>query len=274
MTSQTTARQFADLHRSGAPVILPNAWDAASAALIAGAGAPAIATSSAAVAWALGKPDGQHLSRADVAAVVARVAAVVSIPVSADIEAGYGDEPDEVALTVRAVIEAGAVGINLEDARGNGELFPVEQQAARIAAARAAAIQAGVESFVINARTDIYLRGIGEPEGRPAEVLHRAKAYADAGATCLFVPGLTDIATLTDLVKQAALPVSAMAEPSGPTIPELAATGVCRISLGTALAEAAYGQAVKAAHELLGAGTYTALQGYEGFGKVNASFRP
>ncbi len=274
MTSQNAARQFSDLHQPGSPLILPNAWDAASAALIATAGAPAIATSSAAVAWALGRPDGQHLTRADVAAVVARVAAVVDLPVSADIEAGYGDEPDEVALTVRAVIEAGAVGINLEDAHGNGELFPIEQQAARIAAARAAATAAGVESFVINARTDIYLRGIGEPEGRSAAVLQRAAAYAEANATCLFVPGLTDVPTLTDLVKQAPLPVSAMADPSGPAISELAATGVCRISLGTTLAEAAYGQAVKAARELLGPGTYTALQGYEGFGRVNASFRP
>ncbi|GAB3268995.1 isocitrate lyase/PEP mutase family protein [Kineosporia babensis] len=273
MTSQSIAREFAELHRAGTPVLLPNAWDAASAVLIAAAGAPAIATSSAAVAWSLGRPDGEHLNRDEVAAVVARIAAVVEVPVTADIEAGYGAAPEEVAGTVRAVIEAGAVGVNLEDSRPDGTLYPVEQQADRVAAARAAADQAGVESFVINARTDGYLLGIGAPTGRADEVLRRAEAYARAGATCLFVPGLVDVPTLTELVSRAALPISVLADPAGPSIAELAATGVVRISLGTALAEAAYGQAVAATRELLATGTMKALQGYPGFGEVNGRFQ-
>ncbi|MCE0540055.1 isocitrate lyase/phosphoenolpyruvate mutase family protein [Kineosporia rhizophila] len=273
MTSQNTAHQFAELHRAGAPVLLPNAWDAASAVLIAAAGAPAVATSSAAVAWALGKPDGEHLSRAEVAAVVARIVAAVSVPVSADIEAGYGAAPEEVASTVQAVIEAGAVGINLEDSKADGTLYPADEQAARVAAAQAAAAAAGLESFVINARTDVYLRGIGAAEGRPAEVLRRGQAYAEAGATCLFVPGLVHLPTLTDLVPRAALPISVLADPAGPTVAELAATGVVRISLGTALAEAAYGLAQAATRELLESGTMKTLVGYPGFGEVNSRFR-
>ncbi|MBT0773780.1 isocitrate lyase/phosphoenolpyruvate mutase family protein [Kineosporia sp. J2-2] len=262
----TTPSEFAALHRPGTPVVLPNAWDAASAVLIAAAGAPAVATSSAAVAWALGRPDGEHLTRDEVVAVVARIVAAVDVPVSADIEAGYGD----VAATVVAVAGAGAVGVNLEDSQPDGTLYPVEQQAERVAAARAA----GGEGFVVNARTDVYLRGIGEPEGRAAEVLRRAEAFAAAGASCLFVPGLLHLPTLTDLVRRSALPISVLAEPAGPSIAELTATGVVRISLGTALAEAAYGQAVAATRELFATGTMKQLQGYAGYGEVDSSFRP
>jgi 2-methylisocitrate lyase-like PEP mutase family enzyme len=159
--------------------------------MIAAAGAQAIATTSAGVSWSLGKSDGEHLSRAEMIDVIARIAATVDLPVSGDIEGGYGSGPEAVAATVRAVIGAGAVGINLEDSRSSdGTLHDASAQAARIRAGRTAA-EADLPGLVINARTDVFLFGIGEPGGRLDDVLARAAAYADAGADSLFVPGPT-----------------------------------------------------------------------------------
>ncbi|MBF6209454.1 isocitrate lyase/phosphoenolpyruvate mutase family protein [Nocardia puris] len=254
--------------------VLPNAWDPISAAVIAQAGAVAIATTSAAVSWALGRTDGQRLSRDEAAGQVARIAAAVDVPVTADIEGGYGPTPQDVAATVSAVIAAGAVGINLEDSTApGGPLFEPGDQAARLRAARDAAAAAGLPALVINARTDVYLFGIGEPAGRFDDVLARAAAYAEAGADSLFVPGLLDLDTLADLVGKSPLPVNVMVGPGAPAVPELAAIGVRRVSLGPALAQAAYGQAAAAARELLGAGTYTALDGALDFGAVEALLR-
>ena len=249
---------FAALHRPGDPLLLANAWDPASAAVIEAAGARALATTSSGVAWANGVPDGGRLGARALAAALTRIVAAVSIPVSADIEDGYGPAPADVAGTVRAVLDAGAVGINLEDRAGGArELFTPAEQAARIAAARAAA---GDQPLWINARTDTYLAGIGAPEDRLALTLSLAATYADAGADSLFVPGAIDLAVVTALA-QGPLPLNIMVWPGAPSVAELAACGVARISLGGAIAEAAYGLADRAARELFTAGTYDSAAG-------------
>lgn len=268
------AEAFRALHIDGI-VVLPNAWDAGSAVLIADGGARAIATTSAGISWSMGRPDGQHLSREEMVDVVARIARAVDLPVTADIEGGYGGGPEAVAETVRAVIEAGAVGINLEDSGApGGGLFDESAQAARVRAARQAAREAGLPGLVINARTDVYLFGIGEPEGRLDDVLARAAAYADAGADSLFVPGLLDLDTLSTLTGKISLPVNAMVGPGAPDVAALRAVGVRRVSLGQAIAQAAYTLARRAAVEVLSLGTYDAVAVADDFGALNGAFHP
>jgi 2-methylisocitrate lyase-like PEP mutase family enzyme len=269
---KTKVQRFRSLH-TGPTLVLPNAWDAGSAVLIAAAGASAIATTSGGVAWSLGRPDGQQLGRSEMIDVVRRIAAAVDVPVSADVEGGYGPDPAAVGLTVEAVVSAGAVGVNLEDSgAAGGGLFDLGEQAARLAAARAAAVSSGLAELVINARTDVYLFGIGAESERFDHVLSRAAAYAEAGADFIFVPGLADLAVLERLVAQSALPVSVMAGPGGPTVAELSATGVRRISVGTALSQAAYGLVQTATVELLQKGTFTALADGLDFGSINGLF--
>ncbi|WP_328459508.1 isocitrate lyase/phosphoenolpyruvate mutase family protein [Actinoplanes sp. NBC_00393] len=246
------ARTLRALHERDV-LVLPNAWDPVSAALMVRAGARAVATTSGAVAWSLGSRDGETLTRDGMMAAVHRIAAAVDVPVTADVEGGYGD----VAATVRATIAAGAVGVNIEDSRAeNGTLRDAGEQAERVQAAREAA---GLPDFVLNVRTDVFLLQVGEPAGRLDDVLARAAAYAEAGADCLFVPGLLDLKILAELTAASPLPINAMAGPGGPSVAELAAAGVRRISVGTAIAQAAYGVAERAARELLDAGTFGAL---------------
>jgi 2-methylisocitrate lyase-like PEP mutase family enzyme len=263
LAEQTLA--FAALHKPGDPLLLPNAWDAASAVVIAAAGALAIATTSAGVAWSLGVPDGacpgSGLDAGRVAEVVARIVAVAGVPVSVDIEDGYTD----VARTVAAVVAAGAVGVNLEDRAGPGVLRDVAGQAERIAVARSATPG---QPIWINARTDVFLGGSGEL----AEVRDRAAAYAEAGADSLFVPGLTDLAAIASLA-QGPLPVAVMVWPGAPTVAELAAAGVARISLGSAIAQAAYAVAARAATEMLTAGTYDSCAGGIAYDTMNSAVR-
>jgi 2-methylisocitrate lyase-like PEP mutase family enzyme len=263
MNQSAQASAFAKLHIPGEPLLLPNAWDAGSAVAIAAAGAQAIATTSAGVAWSLGVPDGAGLGADRAAAAVARITAAVTVPVSADIEAGYED----VADTVAAMLEAGAVGINLEDRLFRDLLGPAEQ-AARLAGARAASDAAGVPLW-INARTDVFLAG----SGRVDEALSRAAVYAAAGADSLFVPGLVDVAAIAELVA-GPLPVAVMAGPGAPSVAELAAAGVVRISLGSAIVQAAYGLAARAATELLTSGTYESTADGIPYGTMNASVAP
>jgi 2-methylisocitrate lyase-like PEP mutase family enzyme len=269
-TQRSLAENLRSLHDR--TLVLPNAWDAASAAIIAQAGAAAIATTSGGVAWSAGKPDGHGLTREEMADLVARIVRVVDVPVTADIEGGYGPSAADVAATVRAVVEAGAVGVNLEDSTApGGPLFDVGAQVERVRAAREAATEAGLPELWINIRTDVYLFGIGEPEGRLDEVLSRAGAYVGAGADSLFVPGLIDLETLRTLAEQSPLPVNVMVWPGAPTVAELEAVGVRRISVGTAIAQAAYAVAERAAAELLEKGTYGALEGGLDFGAVNSA---
>lgn len=196
------------------------------------------------------------------------------VPVTADIESGFADSADGVADTVTAVINAGAVGINLEDSYHGGptSLRPVDDQAARIAAARHAADAAQVALY-INARIDTYLRAVGSADSRLHDTLDRAAAFLAAGATGIFVPGVVDPATITALVEGIPAPLNILAGPGAPTVPELAKLGVARVSLGSAVAEAAYAVAKRAAAELLTAGTYTAVAGALDYREVNDLLR-
>ena len=248
-----SAEVFASLHKAGEPLLLANAWDVASAVAVRAAGARAIATTSAGAAWSLGVPDAGGLDTDHAAAVIARIAAAVSVPVSADIEAGYGDSPDAVAATVAAVVRAGAAGVNLEDRRNGASLFTTAQQAKRLAAARAAASDVPVW---INARTDIFLsQACPSTRAGVAAALERAAVYKAAGADSLFVPGLVDLPAIAELAA-GPLPVAVMVWPGAPTVAELTAAGVVRISLGSAIAQAAYGLTARAAAELFTSGTY------------------
>ncbi|MFF4380344.1 isocitrate lyase/phosphoenolpyruvate mutase family protein [Kitasatospora sp. NPDC001547] len=251
-------------------LVLPNAWDAGSAAVIASAGARAVATTSGGVSWSLGHGDGQRLDRAAAVEAARRIAAAVDLPVTVDAEGGYGPGPADVARTVAALVDAGAAGVNLEDSAAvGGPLFPVAEQAERLRAARTAAADAGLPELVVNARTDVFLFGLGGLD----DVLARAEAYAGAGADGLFVPGLLDLDALADLCARSPLPVNAMAVAGGPGVAELAAAGVRRVSVGTGLAQLAYTAARRAAAELLGAGTLTEFDGSLGFGELNGLYR-
>jgi 2-methylisocitrate lyase-like PEP mutase family enzyme len=224
------------LHFTNTPLLLPNAWDALSARLFELAGFAAIATTSAGVAWAHGYPDGEALPRSLMLDTVARIAATVSVPVTADIEAGFGASPTEVADTVRAVIAAGAVGINLEDGLHDGgtpSLRSQSEMVARLQAAREAADRAGVP-IVINARTDLFLFGSGSMAERLAETVARARAYLEAGADCIYPIGLTDRDMLAALVRELRAPVNVMAKPTTPDLAELARIGVARVSTAIA----------------------------------------
>ena len=173
-----------------------------------------------------------------------------------------------------AVIAAGAVGINLEDSRApGGPLFDSEEQARRIRAAREAASAAGLPELVVNARTDVYLFGIGPEAGRFDDVVARARAYADAGADSLFVPGLLDLGTLSELTSRVDLPVNVMAGPGAPSVDELRAAGVRRVTVGQAIAQAAYSLARRAAAEAIDKGTFDSLADADPFGDVNGAFR-
>ncbi|MFI9010910.1 isocitrate lyase/phosphoenolpyruvate mutase family protein [Actinosynnema sp. NPDC053489] len=271
-SNKAKADLLRELHAGGV-LVLPNAWDAGSAALVARAGAKAVATTSGGVSWALGRPDGQGLSRDEMVERVRLVAAAVDVPVTADVEGGYGHAPEDVAATVEAVVGAGAVGVNLEDSKGYGvPLFTAAEQAARLRAARGAAERAGLPGLVVNVRTDVFLFGVGEPEGRLADVLTRAAVYAEAGADCLFVPGLLDLVVLAELVAGSPLPVNVMAGPGAPTVAEFESVGVRRVSLGTAVAQAAYTAAHRAAEEVLTRGTYAELEGALDYGALNGVF--
>jgi 2-methylisocitrate lyase-like PEP mutase family enzyme len=244
-------------------LVLPNAWDALSARLAEDAGATAVATTSAGVAWSLGVADGGRLGRTRAIDVVRRVVAAVEVPVTADIEDGYADDPAGVAETVEGVLAAGAVGVNIEDAGRE-----VEEQAGRVAAARRAADALEVPLFV-NARVDTYLRAVGDPAERLRETLTRAAAYVAAGADGIFVPGVVDTETIEALVTEVTVPLNVMAGPGAPDVATLAGLGVARISLGSAVAQAAYAVMRRAAREVLTTGTYTALDGALDYGALN-----
>ncbi|MFF0573715.1 isocitrate lyase/PEP mutase family protein [Streptosporangium saharense] len=273
MTSlREKAELFHSLHQGGGPLVLANAWDVASARLVEESGAGAVATTSAGVAWSLGAPDGDRLDRDQAIDLITRIAAAVELPVTADIESGFAADAEGVAETVRRVIAAGAVGVNIEDALRDGDtpLRPVEEQCERLAAARQAADEAGIPLFV-NARVDVYLRGVGEtPKERFETAVERATAYLAAGASGVFVPGVVDPETVAALAGAVAAPLNVLAGPGAPTVAELGALGVARVSLGSSIAEAAYALVREAAREVLASGTYTALEGAREYGRLNA----
>lgn len=270
MTNQTDrALAFRALHIPGTPLVLPNAWDAVSARLVEDAGAAAVATTSAGLVWALGATDGERVDRATALAAVARIAEAVTVPVTADIESGYAEDTEGLADTVRAVLAAGVVGVNIEDtlygAGAGGPLRDVGEQAERISAVREAADAAGVPLFV-NARTDTFLSGAGGVD----LTLERAAAFRAAGADGIFVPGAVDPGVVKELVNGVDGPLNVMAGPGAPTVAELAALGVARVSVGSGVAQAAHALVRRAARELLDTGTYRSLAGGLDYGEVNA----
>ncbi len=231
-TLNEQAERLADLHHGERPLLLPNAWDAASAQVLETAGFPAIATSSSAVAASLGYRDGEAAPAAEMLAAVARIAAVTSVPVTADLEAGYGLPAAEI---VERLLEAGAVGCNLEDSDNRaGGLVDVERQAEWLAEVRAAAEVSGV-GLVVNARVDVYLHQVGTPGQRLAEALRRARRYLEAGADCVFPIRVSDEESIGELVRDAGGPVNVLYQPGTPSLERLAELGVARISFGGGL---------------------------------------
>lgn len=249
------AERFRQLHQGPGILVLPNAWDAASARIFEDAGFPAIATTSAGIASALGYPDGERVPFSEMLAVIARIVRAVSVPVSADIEAGFAAMPEGVQQNCVAVLEAGAVGVNLEDGTGGKRLTATAIHADRVRAARAAGEAFGVP-LLINARTDAFLDEVGAPETRLPESLTRGRAYRLAGGDCIFVPGVTDAATITAIVQGIDGPVSVLAGPATSPVAELERLGVRRVSMGSAPMRSTLAHLRRIARELQSTGTY------------------
>jgi 2-methylisocitrate lyase-like PEP mutase family enzyme len=269
------AEAFRAMHSAPKILLLANVWDVASARIIEEAGFPAIATSSAGIAFAQGYPDGQKIGPERMLAAIAKIAQAVRVPVTADVEAGYGNTPESAAQTARAVIQAGAVGMNLEDATGEPgrPLFELSLQIEKIGAIREIADGLRI-SLVLNARTDVYLLQVGEPAGRYDEAVRRLQAFRDAGADCVFVPGLSDAPTIGRLVadlKHGELhcAVNILAGPGSPSVAELAALGVRRISLGSGPMRATLGYLRHLAAELTTEGTYSAMEAAPSYAEMN-----
>jgi 2-methylisocitrate lyase-like PEP mutase family enzyme len=248
------------LHTGPRMLVLPNAWDVVTARLVEDAGFSAIATTSAGVAWAWGYPDGERISRAEMLSTVARIAAAVRVPVTADMEGGYGATAAAAAETARGVIAAGAVGLNLEDGTPSGSLMDLALHVERIRAAREAGESAGVP-LVINARTDAFEVKEWDAGRRFTEAVRRANAYRAAGADCLFVPHVSDGATIGRLAREITGPLNVIAGPPAPPLGELERLGVRRASLGPRLVQAALGLVRRMATELRERGTYDAMTG-------------
>jgi 2-methylisocitrate lyase-like PEP mutase family enzyme len=266
------AEQLRKLHGGPKVLVLLNAWDVASARVLEELGFPAIATTSAGVAFALGYPDGQRVSREEMLDVVARVARAARVPVTADMEAGYGSTPTDMAETAKAIVAAGAVGLNLEDVTGDTEGSQVDMalQVEKIRAIRETSAALGV-SLVINARTDVYLMPIGPEATRFERTVDRLRAYRAAGADCLFAPGLTDRGLIEKLVKGVAAPLNILVTPGCPTIPELEKLGVRRASIGSGVMRSTLGLVRRIGKELLEKGTYSSVfEGAIPFAELNS----
>ncbi len=254
------AERFRKLHHGPRILALPNAWDVASARILEETGYPAIATSSAGVAFALGYPDGQRISRNEMLEAVARIARAVRVPVTADMESGYGTTVKDMVETAKAVIAAGAVGMNLEDVTGDEESSQVDtvQQVEKIRAIREASSSQGVP-LVLNARTDIYLMPIGEAATRFERTVERLRAYRKAGADCVFAPGVSNRDTIAELVKAIGAPLNILISSGCPSLAELEKIGVARVSAGSAVMRATLGLVRRIGKELVEKGTYDSL---------------
>lgn len=256
--SAERAEALRRLHVAGPMLVLPNAWDAGSARIFVQAGFPALATTSAGIAFSLGYPDGERISRGDMLSAVERITKRVAVPVTADMEAGYGRAPEAVAETVRGVIAAGAVGMNLEDAtEENGAPLDFSLAVERVQAAREASVAAGVP-IVLNARTDAF-----HPDGGGlAEAVRRGNAYREAGADCVFVPFVADRDTIERLVEAIAAPLNVLGGPNAPSLRELETLGVRRVTFGSAPMRATLGLVRRMAREWREKGTYGTLEAY------------
>jgi 2-methylisocitrate lyase-like PEP mutase family enzyme len=258
---QERAEAFHRLHAGAGILVLVNAWDAASARIFEQAGSPAIATTSAGMAWSLGYSDGEQVSVREFVAACDRICRVVTAPVSVDIERGFGQTPAEVSATVRALLELGVVGVNIEDGvtPGTTELVPPDVLTEKISAIRAVAEEAGVRLF-INARTDTYFVPADDPVARYEDTVRRAQMYVAAGADGVFVPGLESLDEMTRMTRVLPRPLNIYAGYAGlPPVDELRRAGVRRVSLGCGPFQAALALAGRIATETLNGGTYTAM---------------
>lgn len=233
MTDQTEkARAFAALHVKGDPLVLLNIWDAASARAVEAAGAPALATGSHALAEVLGHEDGERAPLADMVWMLERICKAIGLPVSHDTERGYGETPEAVAASCRAVIEAGAIGVNMEDSLDGPALRAMDEQAVRYRAAKDA-MDAACPGAWLNARTDVFaVRSEASTADKIEEVAERGRAYGEAGADSLFVPFLRDVDVIAEVCRAVSLPVNVMRPLDGAPIAALAGAGAARISHG------------------------------------------
>jgi 2-methylisocitrate lyase-like PEP mutase family enzyme len=262
--------RFRALHRPGDPLLLPNPWDAGSARILASMGFRALATTSSGHAASLGRLDGS-VDRDEALAHAATIVAATDLPVSADLENGFGDDPAEVARTVAAAAEAGLAGCSIEDASRHRDdpIYDLRLAAERVHAAVEAAHSSG-RGLVLTARAEGYLYGRVDLD----DTITRLRAFQDAGADVLYAPGLIGIDDIRTLVHEVGRPVNVLAVPGGPSVPELAAAGVARVSVGGAFAYAALGALVDAGRELLAHGTYGFWSGAErGREAARAAFR-
>jgi 2-methylisocitrate lyase-like PEP mutase family enzyme len=253
MNQNQKAELLLQLHSAPPILVLANAWDAASARIVAAEGFPAIATSSSACAAVLGYTDGQRIPRSEMIFLIAKIAAAVDVPVTADVEAGYGD----AVQTALDVIAAGGAGLNIEDMAG-GELAPLNHQVEVIRAVRDVAKTSRI-ALVLNARTDIFLAGHGDAATRFDRAVERLNAYRDAGADCLFAPGVRDGETIGRLAREVRGPLNVLAVPGTPPIPELERLGVARVSCGGGPSRIALGALQRFARDLHSRGTFEAL---------------
>lgn len=264
------AEAFRALHHGPRVLVLPNAWDVPSARVFEDAGFPAVATSSAGIMVSHGYRDGEEMPRRELLVAVARIASRLSIPLSADVVAGYGRSPREVAATVRKVVEAGAVGINLEDLRPSREgLFRVDVQLRRLEAVRQVATSSGVP-LVINARTDAFRHAPGDESERLREAIRRATAYRDSGADCVYPMGLTDAPSIAAFVDALRCPVNVMVRKGLPPLSELEKLGVKRVSFGPSASYAALGLLKRISRDVLDRGVFDSLvEGAISFDELN-----
>ncbi len=260
----TKTEKLRALHHAPEVLVLPNAWDSASARIFEELQYPAIATTSAGIAFAQGYPDGQNIPAKEMLAVVTRIAHSVDVPVTADLEGGY----DNIAETAAALRESGAVGLNLEDILGRGKLASIDEQVRRIAAVRASG------PAVINARTDLYLLKIGEESTRFERACERLKAYRDAGADCLFIPGVVTENLIAKFVDALQFPINILAVAGTPPIARLKQLGVARVSVGSGMMRSAMGHTRRIAEDLKRTGEYgKMLEGSIPFAEADALFK-
>ena len=265
------AEQFRRLHDRREVLVLPNAWDVPSARVFENEGFPAVATSSAGMLVSLGYPDGEGIPQREFDSAVSRISRVLSVPLSVDVVGGFGDTPEGVARSVRAVIRTGAVGINIEDfVHSAKKLLPVERQKARLRALIRLRESLKVP-FVINARTDALRYAPGDDDAKMKEAVARAEAYRDLGADCVYPMGLTDAPSISRFVKALDFPTNVMVRKGLPPVPELKRLGVARVSFGPTASYAAMGLLKRASREVREKGTFDSLiEGAITFDELNS----
>jgi 2-methylisocitrate lyase-like PEP mutase family enzyme len=263
---------FRQLHEGPSILVLPNAWDVASAKIFAALGFPAIATTSSGIANCLGYADGENISLDEMLFMIKRIINAVDVPVTADIEAGYTNDTKELSRTIASVISLGVVGINLEDSSGSNELVDVNVHTEKLRTVRDAASSCGADLF-INARVDVYLREVGEREGRLRNTIDRAHAYKAAGADCIFIPGVADERIISSLVKNIPGPINILAVANTPPTEVLEKLGVARVSTGSGPMRACATLTRRIGQELLDQGTYSSFtQGAMTYKEMNSLF--